>query len=143
MSPEGPEGRFLGEPSKELNFPRQGAERTRKERRSRRGEGKDAEHLPRPQSPPEQRKTRALIRRGVLRTHCPSFVALRGFADSLMPIRSPSLRCVRASPSAPVVPSSGQEPVRYQCDAANLRTKILLNPVLDSKRILNVEGGFS
>ena len=29
----------------------------------------------------EQRKTRVLICRGVLRTHCPSFVALRGFAE--------------------------------------------------------------
>ena len=29
----------------------------------------------------EQRKTRVLICRGVLRTHCPPFVALRGFAE--------------------------------------------------------------
>ena len=29
----------------------------------------------------EQRKTRALICRGVLRTHCPSFVALQGLAE--------------------------------------------------------------
>ena len=37
----------------------------------------------------EQRKARALICRGVLRTHCPSFAALRGFPEGIQTSADP------------------------------------------------------